>query len=102
MIGFLILILVAAILVILIFSGQIECKIFVTNGPAVRDSFLCVPFTYLVVAPLVVVSEVFEDIFSGSFDIQNFFRFIVLLFSVAIYFSLFISAGIFYGRKRNR
>ena len=81
-----------------VFSGVMTCNEFITVGPTVKESFLCKPMIFFVVMPVMIISELLEDISSGMLTHADLYT--GLLGIAIIYFGTFAFLGIMYGKRK--
>jgi hypothetical protein len=99
-VGLIVYISVAIILAVFFFSGTITCNEFITVGPSVTESFLCKPAIFLIGLPVMIVTELAEDISTGAFTHPGVY--LGLLSSIVIYLGIFALLGMLYGKMKNR
>lgn len=97
--GLIVYIAIIIILLALFYMGLISCNEFITVGPGVEQSVLCQPLIFLLVMPVMIFSELMEDISSGV--LTNPGLYLGLLGSVTIYFGLWAIIGTLYGKCKN-
>lgn len=99
-VGIIVYIVVAIFSAYIFLTGTITCNEFVTVGSNVKESVLCGPVIFLFAAPLSIISELIEDISSGTITHLGLYSGFIL--SVVIYFGILALLGHLYGKIINK
>ncbi len=99
-IGIIIYVVLAIFSAYIFLTGTIECSVFVTVSPGVKESILCGPVVFLFAIPISILTELIEDISSGQITHLGLYSGFAL--SIAIYFGISAFLGFLYGKIKNR